>query len=224
MNVLLIEDEKKISDFICKALKEEYYNVEVAGDGIKGQFLAETKLYDIIILDILLPKQDGWQTCHNIRESGVIAPILMLTSNSQTDDKVKGLNIGADDYLTKPFDLKEFLARIRAITRRNSQHKNAILKIDDLTMDLSEHKVIRDNNTIDLTAREFAVLEYLLKNKRHVMTRQDISESVWGLDFEGESNVVDTYIKFLRLKIDKGFSKPLIHTVIGVGYVIREEK
>lgn len=223
MNILLIEDEKKISEIIKKGLKEQGYNVDAAYDGVRGQLLAETKEYDVIVLDIMMPKQDGWITCGNIRESGIRTPILILTSLGQTEEKVKGLNIGADDYLSKPFDFKELVARIRALGRRNSFERQEILRIDDLILDTAEHTVKRDKRTITLTSKEFALLEYLLKNKKRVMTREQISESVWGLDFDRESNVVDTYIKFLRQKIDKGFSKALIHTVIGVGYVIREE-
>jgi two-component system copper resistance phosphate regulon response regulator CusR len=224
MNILLVEDKKKIAEFIRKGLKEQSFNVDVAYDGVRGQFLAETNDYDIIILDILLPKQDGWTTCNKIRGNNIKTPILMLTSLGETEDKVKGLNMGADDYLSKPFEFKEFLARVRALLRRNSSEKNTILKIDDLILDSAEHIVKRNNVLINLTAKEFALLQYLLKNKKRVMTRTQISESVWGLDFDRGSNVVDTYIKFLRQKIDKGFSKPLLHTVIGVGYVLREEK
>ena len=224
MRILLVEDEKKISSFIKKGLKEQSYTVDVAFDGLTGQLLARSNEYDLIILDILLPKQDGWITCNKIREDGIKTPILMLTSLGQTEDKVKGLNIGADDYLVKPFEFKEFLARVRALLRRNSSEKNPLLKIDDLVLDPSEHIVKRNNIIIDLTAKEFAVLEYLLRNKRKVMSRTQISENVWGIDFDRGSNVVDTYIKFLRQKIDKGFSRHLIHTVIGYGYVLREEK
>jgi len=224
MNVLLIEDEKKISEFIRKGLKEQSYNVEVAYDGIKGHNLAINNDYDLIILDVLLPKQNGFVVCSKIREDGIKTPILMLTSMGQTEDKVRGLNMGADDYLTKPFKFAELLARIRALLRRGSIEKNIVYEIDDLSLDAAEHIVRRNNKEINLTAKEFALLEYLLKNKKRVMTRTQISESVWGMDFDRGSNVVDTYIKFLRQKVDKGFSKPLIHTVIGVGYVLREEK
>lgn len=224
MNILLIEDEKKITEFIRKGLKEQYYNVDIAFDGIKGQHLAGLKNYDVIVLDVMLPGQDGWLTCTNIRDEGIKTPILILTSLGETEDKIKGLNLGADDYLVKPFHFREFLARIRALGRRSSPEKNSILKIDDLILNISEHTVTRNNRPISLTAKEFSILEYLLINKRRVMSRVQISESVWGLDFDRESNVVDTYIKLLRQKIDKGFSKPLLHTVIGVGYVIREEK
>ncbi len=224
MNILLIEDEKKISDFIKKGLKEQSYTVEVADNGFKGEQLARNKLYDLIILDVLLPRQDGWTTCQRIRDDGILTPILMLTSMGETEDKVKGLNIGADDYLTKPFEFKEFLARVRALLRRNSKEKKNILTLDDLVIELDEHKVSRAGKEIILTSKEFALLEYLMMSKRKVLSRAQISESIWGIDFEGESNVIDTYIKFLRQKIDKGFNRPLIHTIIGVGYVMREEK
>jgi two-component system copper resistance phosphate regulon response regulator CusR len=224
MSILLIEDENKIAAFIKKGLKEQSYNVDIASDGIKGQELALQNDYDLIVLDVLLPKQDGWVTCKNIRDEGITTPVLMLTAKSETEDKVKGLNLGADDYLAKPFEFKEFLARVRALLRRNSNEKTAFLSIDGLTMNLEEHSVERENKKIELTAKEFALLEYLLRNKKKVVSRMQISESVWGMDFDGASNVVDSYIKFLRQKIDRGFEKPLIHTVIGVGYVVREEK
>ncbi|MCY7361962.1 MAG: response regulator transcription factor [Ignavibacteria bacterium] len=224
MNILLIEDEKKISEFIRKGLKEQSYNVDAAFDGVKGHNLATNNDYDLIILDILLPKQNGFSVCNKLREDGIKTPILMLTSMGQTEDKVRGLNMGADDYLTKPFKFEELLARIRSISRRGNVNKNIIYQIDDLQLDVSEHLVRRNNTQINLTAKEFALLEYLLKNKKRVMSRTQISENVWGIDFDRGSNVVDTYIKFLRQKIEKGFSKPLIHTIIGVGYVLREEK
>lgn len=224
MNILLIEDEKKISDFIRKGLKEQSYNIEVADNGLKGEQLATSKSFDLIILDVLLPMQDGWTTCKNIREEGILTPIMMLTSKGLTEDKVKGLNIGADDYLTKPFEFKEFLARVRALLRRNEKEKRSTMEIDDLVLELSEHKVMRAGKEINLTAKEFALLEYLIRNKRKVLSRVQISESIWGMDFDGNSNVIETYIKFLRQKIDKGFNKPLIHTIVGVGYVLREEK
>ena len=224
MNILLIEDEKKISDFIRKGLKEQSYNVDVAIDGLTGQQLAVNNEYDLIILDILLPGQNGFSVCARIREEGIKTPVLILTSMGQTDDKVKGLNTGADDYLTKPFKFEELLARIRALLRRGSVERKIIYKIDDLIMNSVEHTVHRAGKEIKLTAKEFALLEYLLINKKRVMSRTQISESVWGIDFDRGSNVVDTYIKLLRQKIDRGFSKTLIHTVIGVGYVLREEK
>lgn len=224
MRILLIEDERKVSEFIKKGLEEQSYTVDTAYDGKEGERLAGYNEYDVIILDVLLPQQDGWKTCKNIREIGVKTPILMLTSLGETEDKIKGLDLGADDYLTKPFAFDEFLARIRALIRRISGSESAALKIDDLVVDLLERKVQRSGKEITLTQKEFGLLEYLLRNKRKVLTRTQISEHVWGIDFDTGSNVVDSYIKLLRKKIDKDFPKPLIHTIVGVGYVIREEK
>ncbi|HEY3251287.1 MAG TPA: response regulator transcription factor [Ignavibacteria bacterium] len=225
MRILVVEDEKKVAEFIRKGLEEQAYTVDVASDGKKGEFLAGQNEYDVIVLDVLMPRQDGWQTCRNIRENGIKSPVLMLTSLSETEDKVKGLNLGADDYLTKPFEFDEFLARIRALIRRGRQNDLASsLQFDDLAVDLLERKVTRAGKEINLTQKEFALLEYLLRNKKKVVTRTQIAEHVWGIDFDTGSNVVDSYIKLLRKKIDKGFGKPLIHTVVGIGYVIRNER
>ncbi|MCC6867011.1 MAG: response regulator [Ignavibacteria bacterium] len=224
MRILVIEDEKKVSDFIRKGLEEQAYVVDTANDGNEGERLAGYNEYDTIVLDVLLPKQDGWQTCRNIRQNGVKTPILMLTSLGETEDKVKGLDLGADDYLTKPFAFDEFLARIRALIRRSGSGESTHFKLSDLELDLLERKVIRAGKEIQLTQKEFALLEYMLRNKKKVMTRTQISEHVWGIDFDTGSNVVDSYIKMLRKKIDKDFSPQLIHTIVGVGYVMREEK
>lgn len=224
MRILVIEDEKKVASFIKNGLQEASYTVDVAADGLKGQLLASQNEYDLIILDVLLPKQDGWTTCKNLRESKIKIPILMLTAMGQTEDKVKGLNIGADDYLTKPFEFPEFLARVRALMRRGDINTEIILKIADLVLNPNEHSVTRNGISISLTPKEFALLEYLMRNKGRVVSRTQISEHVWRIDFDRGSNVVDTYIKFLRQKIDKNFTKPLIHTVVGIGYVLREEK
>lgn len=225
MRILVVEDEKKVASFIRKGLEEQAYAVDVASDGKEGEFLAGHNEYDVIILDVLLPKQDGWQTCRSIRENGVKTPIMMLTSLGETEDKVKGLNIGADDYLTKPFEFDEFLARIRALIRRSHQSdSDTVLKLGELSMDLLERKVSREGKDIVLTQKEFALLEYMLRNKKKVVTRTQIAEHVWGIDFDTGSNVVDSYIKLLRKKVDKDFTKPLIHTIIGVGYVMREDR
>ncbi|HWA07557.1 MAG TPA: response regulator transcription factor [Ignavibacteria bacterium] len=224
MRILVIEDEKKVSDFIKKGLEEQAYVVDTAPDGTEGERLAGYNEYDTIVLDVLLPKQDGWQTCRNIRQNGVKTPILMLTSLGETEDKVKGLDLGADDYLTKPFAFDEFLARIRALIRRSGSGETTHFTLADLELDLLERKAMRAGKEIQLTQKEFALLEYLLRNKKKVMTRTQISEHVWGIDFDTGSNVVDSYIKMLRKKIDKDFSPQLIHTIVGVGYVMREEK
>lgn len=224
MRILIIEDEKKVADFIRKGLEEQSYVVDTAVNGVDGENLAGYNEYDVIVLDVLLPKQDGWTTCKNIRLNGVKTPILMLTSLGETEDKVKGLDLGADDYLTKPFAFDEFLARIRALIRRGGGGEATLLKLADLELELLERKVKRADKEVQLTQKEFALLEYLLRNKKKVMTRTQISEHVWGIDFDTGSNVVDSYIKMLRKKIDKDFSPQLIHTIVGVGYVMREEK
>ena len=224
MRILVIEDEKKVSDFIKKGLEEQAYVVDTAMDGTEGERLAGYNEYDVIILDVLLPKQDGWTTCRNIRQNGVKTPVLMLTSLGETEDKVKGLDLGADDYLTKPFAFDEFLARIRALIRRSGSGETTHFTLADLELDLLERKVMRAGKEIQLTQKEFALLEYMLRYKKKVMTRTQISEHVWRIDFDTGSNVVDSYIKMLRKKIDKDFSPQLIHTVVGVGYVMREEK
>jgi two-component system copper resistance phosphate regulon response regulator CusR len=223
MRILVIEDEKKLAGFIRKGLVEQSYSVDVACDGLNGQLMANQNDYDLIILDIILPKQDGWITCKRIREDGVQAPILMLTALGETDDKVRGLDSGADDYLTKPFEFAEFLARIRALLRRRQDASEPVLKVDGLVLDPSKHIVQRDGKVVKMTAKEFALLEYLMRNQGRVTSRTQISEHVWNIDFDRKSNVVDVYIKSLRQKIDRGYSKQLIQTVIGVGYVLKEE-
>ncbi len=224
MRILVIEDERKVAEFIRKGLEEQAYAVDIASDGKEGERLAGFNEYDLVILDVLLPKQDGWTTCRNIRSNDVTTPILMLTSLGETEDKVKGLDNGADDYLTKPFAFDEFLARIRALIRRGGASEPGSLKLADLTLELLERRAERAGKEIQLTQKEFALLEYLLRNKKKVVTRTQISEHVWGIDFDTGSNVVDTYIKMLRKKIDRNFDKQLIHTIVGVGYVMREEK
>ncbi|MGB8657534.1 MAG: response regulator transcription factor [Candidatus Zixiibacteriota bacterium] len=223
MRILVIEDEKKLAGFIRKGLVEQSYSVDVAYDGLKGSVLACQNDYDLIILDIVLPKQNGWTTCRKIRTGGITTPILMLTALGETDDKVKGLDSGADDYLTKPFEFAELLARVRAILRRKYSQPETTLRVDGLTLDPARHLIERDGKVIKVSAKEFALLEYLMHNQGKVMTRTQISEHVWDIDFDRSSNVIDVYIKSLRQKVDKGFSERLIHTVIGIGYVLREE-
>ena len=223
MRILVIEDEKKLAGFIRRGLVEQSYSVDVAYDGMRGLVLASQNDYDLLILDIILPEQDGWTTCRKIRKGGITTPILMLTALGETDDKVKGLDSGADDYLTKPFEFAELLARIRAILRRKYSQPETILRVDGLMLDPARHLLERDGKTIKVSPKEFALLEYLMHNQGKVMTRTQISEHVWDIDFDRGSNVIDVYIKSLRQKVDKGFSGRLIHTVVGVGYVLREE-
>jgi len=222
MRILVIEDEKKIADFIKRGLKEEGYAIDVAYDGEEGHFLAKTNDYDIILLDLMLPKIDGLALCKMLRKEGSATPIIMLTAKTTVEDKVTGLDTGADDYLTKPFAFEELLARIRAILRKKDAKTVNVLKVDDLTLDLLSHKVVRSGKEINLTTKEYALLEYLMRNAETIVTRTMISEHVWDVDFDTFTNVIDVYINYLRNKIDSGFEKKLIHTIRGRGYVLRE--
>jgi len=222
LRILLVEDEIKMASFIQRGLKEEDYVVDVANDGEKALFQAEINPYDLIILDVILPVKDGITVCRELRSKKINVPILMLTSKDKVRDKVLGLNSGADDYLAKPFAFEELLARISALLRRNKQDKTGILKIADLEMDQLRHKVTRAGKEIQLTSKEFVLLEYLMLNATHVVTRTMISEHVWHEDFDSFTNVIDVYMNFLRNKIDKGQKKQLIHTIHGKGYVLKE--
>ncbi len=222
MKVLIIEDEKKIVSFIRKGFKSEGFTVDAAFDGDEGLFKATDGDYDIIILDIMLPQMDGITLCKKLRSSGKTVPIIMLTAKDAVEDRVAGLNAGADDYLTKPFSFAELLARVRALTRRGAAGKSATFSVDDLALDPDSHTVRRGKKTIDLSPTEFKFLSYLMQNKNKVLSKTLILENVWGYDFSPESNVVDVYIKYLRDKVDKGFKKNLIQTVHGVGYKICE--
>lgn len=223
MRILVIEDERKLAALIRRGLVEQSYIVDIAYDGVDGQLKASENDYDLIVLDIIIPKQDGWVTCKKIREDGISTPILILTALGEIDEKVRGLDSGADDYLIKPFAFAEFLARVRALLRRRQAASDPVLKVNDLILDPAKHTVQRDGKIVNMTAKEFALLEYLMRNQGRVMTRTQISEHVWDIDFSSASNVVDVFIKSLRQKIDKGFPKQLIHTVVGVGYVLKEE-
>jgi len=222
LRILLVEDEIKMASFIERGLKEEDYVVDVANDGEKALFQAEINPYDLIILDVILPVKDGITVCRELRSKKINVPVLMLTSKDRVRDKVLGLNSGADDYLAKPFAFEELLARISALLRRNKQDKTGILKIADLEMDQLKHKVTRAGREIQLTSKEFALLEYLMLNATHVVTRTMISEHVWHEDFDSFTNVIDVYMNFLRNKVDKGHKKQLIHTIHGKGYVLKE--
>ena len=223
MRILVVEDEKKVASFIKKGLEEQSYAVDVAYDGLQGEQFVSQNEYDAIILDVLLPKQDGIVTCQKIRNKKIDTPILMLTALGDTDAKVRGLDSGADDYLTKPFHFEELLARVRALLRRKSQDKSSILQVGDLIVDPVTRKVERQGKPIRLTTREFALLEYLMRNKGKILSRAHIAQHVWNVSFDMESNVIDVYVKLLRQKVDKDFKKPLIHTMVGVGYVLKDE-
>ena len=222
MKILLIEDEPKVASFIKKGLEEQTYEVEQAYDGTFGIKLALQNDYDLIILDIILPNMSGLEVCREIRKHKKSVAVLMLTALGSTDDKIIGLDAGADDYLTKPFEFKELLARIRALTRRgNESIYSEKLSIADLELDMGTKIASRGGKPINLTAREFALLQYLLRNQGRVISRVDITEQVWETSFDTGSNVIDVYINFLRKKIDKGHDIKLIHTLVGMGYVLK---
>jgi len=222
MRILVIEDEKKVSAFIKRGLEQESYAVDVVGDGIEGMHYAEMNQYDVIVLDIMLPKKSGLETLKEIKAAGIKAPVLLLTARDTVDDRVKGLDLGADDYLTKPFAFEELLARIRVLMRRGGWG-SPVLKFAGLSLDPASRKAKRGDMEVELTVKEYALLEYLLRNPNRVLTRTLIAEHVWDQSFDSETNVVDVYINHLRTKIDKDFPVKLIHTVRGVGYVLKEE-
>jgi heavy metal response regulator len=223
MRILVVEDEKKVARFIQQGLEEEHYAVDVAQDGESGAVMAEAQTYDLVILDVMLPGMNGIDVTRRLRRAGVLTPILMLTAKTATEDKVAGLDSGADDYLTKPFAFAELLARVRSLLRRGSLEKSAILTAADLELDTITHKARRASRVIDLTAKEYALLEYFLRNKDRVLSRTIISEHIWDYNFDTGTNLIDVYVSHLRNKIDSGFEKKLIHTIRGVGYVMREE-
>jgi heavy metal response regulator len=222
MRILVIEDEVKIAQFVKRGLKEEGYAVDVANDGEEGHFLLSSNDYDAIILDLMLPKLDGLSLCHTLRKEGNQTPIIMLTAKDTVKDKVKGLDSGADDYLPKPFAFEELLARVRVLLRKKDSRVQTQLKINDLNLDLLTHKVTRAEREIDLTVKEYALLEYLMRNAGNIVTRTMISEHVWDINFDTFTNVIDVYINYLRNKIDSGFSDKMIHTVRGKGYLLKK--
>jgi DNA-binding response OmpR family regulator len=222
MRVLIVEDDRRLVRALRRVLEEERYTVDEAFDGTDGEELAKSGEYDFIVLDGMLPGRDGVAVCQNLRRQRVATPILMLTARDTVEDRVKGLDAGADDYLVKPFASVELLARLRSLGRRRTEElAEAKLDIADLVMDLVRHEVTRAGETIELTAREFALLEYFLRHPGQVLTRTQILTAVWRYDTEVVSNVVDIYVHYLRDKIDKGFEKKLLHTVRGVGYALR---
>ncbi len=223
MKILVVEDEERVAHFIQKGLKEEGHAVDVSYDGEDGGFLAEVNDYDLIILDLMLPKKNGLQTCKEIRDHGINTPVLMLTARDSVEDKVRGLDAGADDYLAKPFAFEELLARVRALLRRQSESKTPTLQMADLELDPMSRQVSRSGKAIRLTTKEYALLEYLLRNPKKVLSRTLIGEHVWDMNFDPESNVIDVYVSHLRTKVDKGFEPALIHTLRGQGYILSDE-
>lgn len=223
VRILLVEDEEKTARFVKMGLEENHYVVELAHDGVSGLEMALQKPFDIIITDIVLPGLDGWALCKKLREQKNATPILMLSALNTTDDVVNGLDLGADDYLVKPFEFRELMARIRALLKRAVKDDKAVtLAISDLTLDVANRKAVRGGKQINLTAKESALLEYLLKNRDRVISRLELAKNVWNIDFDTGTNMVEVYVNYLRNKIDKGFEKKLIHTQFGLGYFIKE--
>lgn len=223
-NILLVEDEEKMARFIELELTHEGYTVEKAFEGRTGLEMAESGRFDLLLLDIMLPGLNGLEILRRVRKSSDV-PVILLTARDAVMDKVTGLDTGADDYVTKPFSIEELLARIRVCLRKSAARKeeSSVLQCADLKMDVSRHLVSRGDTPIELTGREFSLLQYFLENRTIVLSREQLLERVWGYSYAGETNVVDVYVRYLRGKIDEGFSSPLLHTVRGVGYVLREE-
>lgn len=221
MRLLVVEDEKKVAEFIRRGLDEEGYTVDVAVDGEEGLNLVLNRVYDLVILDINLPKIQGLEVLRHLRESGFGAPVLLLTVRATIEDKVLGLDTGADDYLAKPFAVDELLARVRALLRRRKETEPVTLQVADLILDPATRTVRRGDDIIELTAKEFSLLNHLMRNQGRVLSRTTIAENVWGYYFDTSTNVIDVYINYLRNKIDVGREPKLIHTVRGVGYVLK---
>jgi DNA-binding response OmpR family regulator len=222
VHILVVEDERRLGTLLRRVLTEERHAVDLAHDGTEGLDLASSGTYDLIVLDVMLPGMDGFALCRQLRADEIHTPVLMLTARDAVQDRVSGLNAGADDYLVKPFAMEEFLARVAALLRRREQtvDMSPQLTVGDLTLDLVRHEVRRGGRNIELTAKEFALLEFLMRNPGQVLTRTQITDRVWRYDLDALSNVVDTYIHYLRDKVDRGFARSLIKTVRGVGYKI----
>lgn len=220
MRVLVVEDERRIADFIGKGLTEQGYAVDIACDGEDALDWADVAEFDVIILDVMLPRRDGIEVCRTLRQRGMRTPILMLTARDAVEDRVRGLDSGADDYLVKPFAFAELLARLRALTRREPAVLGSVLRVGDLVLDTTTRLASRQGQRIDLTNKEYALLEYLMRHPNQVLTRTMIAEHVWNYDFDSATNVIDVHIRYLRRKVDDPFPTKLIHTVRGAGYRI----
>ena len=223
MTILVVEDEVKITRFIKRGLEMEHYTVDTAYDGEEALEKTEINNYDLIILDVMIPKIDGIETCRQIREKKIDTPIIMLTARDTVGDRIKGLDAGADDYLIKPFAFGELVARIRALLRREKSVKSTKLQVGNLILDPSKHEIYREDKEIYLSSKEYRLLDYMMRRPGHVCTRTMIGEHIWGYNFTDESNVIDVYISYLRKKVDSGFQKKLIHTVRDVGYKIQDK-
>ncbi|WP_447600094.1 response regulator transcription factor [Nitrospira sp. Nam80] len=223
MRVLVVEDETKVGSFIKRALEEESYAVDLCEDGAQGLDLALSGSYDVIVIDLMLPNLPGLEILRRIRKEKIHTPVLILTAQSKVDQKVKGLDAGADDYLTKPFAIDELLARVRVLLRRGTAEAPGVLQVDDLILNPATREVTRDGQRIDLTMKEYALLEYFMRHTGRVLTRPMISEHVWDQDFDTFTNVIDVYVNYLRNKIDRGRSRKLIHTIRGSGYMLKAD-
>ena len=224
MRILIAEDEKDLNAIIKKKMESEGYCADSCFDGEDALYYLEQADYDAVIMDVMMPKKDGFQVVKEYRKNGGKAPVLCLTARASVEDRVYGLDLGANDYLVKPFSFAELMARVRAMTRKNSDSVSNIFTLGDLTVDISAKRVTRGNREIRLSSREFALLEYMIKNAGRVLSREQIENNLYNFDYEGGTNVIDVYIRYLRKKIDEGFDDKLIHTVRGSGYVLREEK
>lgn len=224
MRILIVEDERHLAKILKKGLEENGFIVDMCHDGEEGLYLAETYPFDAILLDILLPKMDGLTILNRLRAKNIGVPVLMLTAKGELEDRVKGLNTGADDYIVKPFDFQELLARLNAVVRRSSNKASPVISIDDLTINMDLKTVTRSGKDIRLSTKEYSLLEYLVLNSGRVISRTELTEHMYDTDFDLDSNIIDVYINYLRNKIDKGFGRNLVHTVRGAGYVLKGEE
>lgn len=224
MRILIIEDERHLAKILKKGLEENGFIVDMCHDGEDGLYMAETYPFDAILLDILLPRMDGLTILNRLRAKNIGVPVLMLTAKGELEDRVKGLNTGADDYIAKPFDFQELLARLNAVIRRSSNKASPVISIDDLTISMDLKTVTRSGKDIRLSTKEYSLLEYLVLNSGRVISRTELTEHMYDTDFDLDSNVIDVYINYLRNKIDKGFGRNLVHTVRGAGYVLKGEE
>ena len=223
MRILVVEDEKKVASFIQRGLEGEGFQIDLAADGEEGVALAKINSYDLILMDVMLPKLDGLGAIRELRAANIATPVLCLTAKDTVEDIVAGLDSGSDDYLTKPFAFAELLARVRALVRRGSQERGAEITYADLRLDPVAHRVWRSGQEIDLTAKEYALLEYFMRNAEKTLTRNMIAEHVWDYTFDSFTNIIDVYVNYLRKKVDRDFSTKLVHTVRGVGYMLKAE-